>query len=72
MVLVGICLAAVQIVPTIELIGQSIRVGYPYHDFVAHSLPPRQVFMLIFLMIFSHPSKRRARCHILVLTIKRN
>ncbi|HVS82610.1 MAG TPA: YfhO family protein [Pyrinomonadaceae bacterium] len=56
MVLVGIGLAAIQIVPTIELIGQSIRVGYPYHDFVAHALPPRQAFTLIFPMVFGHPS----------------
>ena len=56
MVLLGIGLAAIQIVPTIELIGQSIRVGYPYHDFVAHSLPPRQAFTLIFPMVFGHPS----------------
>ena len=56
MVVAGISLAAVQIVPTIELIGQSIRVGYPFHDFVAHALPPRQAFTLIFPMVFGHPS----------------
>jgi hypothetical protein len=56
MVLIGIGLAAVQIIPAIELIRQSIRVGYPFHDFVAHALPPRQAFTLIFPMVFGHPS----------------
>jgi membrane protein YfhO len=56
MVVMGIGLAAIQIVPTVELIGQSIRVGYPFHDFVAHALPPRQAFTLIFPMVFGHPS----------------
>ena len=55
MVLVGIGLAAVQIVPTIELIRESIRAGYPFHDFVAHALPPRQALTLIFPMVFGHP-----------------
>ena len=55
MVILGIGLAAVQIIPTAELLGQSIRAGYPFHDFVAHALPPRQGLTMIFPMVFGGP-----------------
>ena len=52
MVLLGIGLVAIQIVPTAEIAGQSIRVGYKFSDFISHSLPPHQVLMLVFPKLF--------------------
>ena len=48
----GIGLVAIQIVPTAEIAGQSIRVGYKFSDFISHSLPPHQVLMLVFPKLF--------------------
>lgn len=45
-------LAAVQIMPTMEIVGQSVRTGYKFSDFVSHSLPPIQLLMLIFPKLF--------------------
>ena len=52
MLLLGISLAAIQIIPTAELLGQSARVGYSFQDFVSHSLPPRQALTMIFPAVF--------------------
>ena len=45
-------LAAVQILPTMEIVGQSVRTGYKFSDFISHSLPPIQLLMLIFPKLF--------------------
>ena len=55
-VLLGFSLAAVQIIPTAELLRESIRVGYPFNYFIAHALPPRQAFTTIFPMVFGGPT----------------
>ena len=52
MVVLGLSLAAIQIIPTAELLGQSARVGYSFQDFVSHSLPPRQALTMIFPAVF--------------------
>lgn len=52
MSILGISLAAIQIVPTAELLGQSARVGYSFQDFVSHALPPRQALTMIFPFVF--------------------
>lgn len=52
LILLGIALVAVQIVPTAEIAGQSIRVGYKFSDFISHSLPPRQALMIVFPKLF--------------------
>src|SRR5260370_22357581 len=48
MVIMGMGLAAIQIIPTAELISQSARVGYSFQDFASHALPPRQALTMIF------------------------
>jgi Bacterial membrane protein YfhO len=48
----GTGLAAVQIVPTSELLSQSLRAGYSFQDFVSYSLPPRQALTMIFPNVF--------------------
>src|SRR6266849_7674527 len=53
MSILGISLAAIQIIPTVELLGQSARVGYSFQDFVSHSLPPRQALTMIFPAVFA-------------------
>jgi hypothetical protein len=52
MLFVGTSLAAVQIVPTSELLGQSLRAGFSFQDFVSYSLPPRQALTMIFPAVF--------------------
>lgn len=52
MIVVGIALAAVQIIPAAELIGQSTRVSYSFQDFASHALPPRQAVTMIFPLVF--------------------
>lgn len=52
MIVVGLGLAAVQIIPTAELLQQSTRVAYSFRDFVSHSLPPRQALTMIFPNVF--------------------
>jgi hypothetical protein len=52
MLVLGTGLAAVQIVPTSELLSQSVRAGYGFQDFVSYSLPPRQALTMIFPNVF--------------------
>jgi len=52
MAALGIGLAAIQIVPTAELVTQGSRVGYSFTDYVSHSLPPRQALTMIFPTLF--------------------
>lgn len=52
MAALGMGLAAIQIVPTAELLTQSSRVGYSFTDYVSHSLPPRQALTMIFPTLF--------------------
>ena len=52
LIILGIGLVAIQIVPTAEIAGESIRVGYKFSDFISHSLPPHQVLMLVFPKLF--------------------
>ena len=52
MMILGVSLAAVQIIPTAELVRQGGRVGYSFQDFVSHSLPPRQALTMIFPAVF--------------------
>ncbi len=52
MMVLGTGLAAVQIVPTSELLSQSLRAGYSFQDFVSYSLPPRQWLTMIFPYVF--------------------
>jgi hypothetical protein len=48
MVILGISLAAIQIIPTAELLRQGARAGYSFRDFASHALPPRQALTMIF------------------------
>ena len=52
MLVLGTGLASVQIVPTSELLKQSLRAGYSFKDFVSYSLPPKQALTLIFPTVF--------------------
>ncbi len=52
MLVLGTGLAAVQIVPTSELLNQSLRSGYSFQDFVSYSLPPQQALTMIFPNVF--------------------
>ena len=52
MLILGMSMAAIQIIPTAELLGQSARVGYSFQDFVSHALPPRQALTMIFPFVF--------------------
>jgi hypothetical protein len=52
MLVLGTGLAAAQIVPTSELLSQSLRAGYGFRDFVSYSLPPRQALTMIFPNVF--------------------
>ena len=52
MLVLGTGLASVQIVPTSELLKQSLRAGYSFKDFVSYSLPPRQALTMVFPNIF--------------------
>lgn len=52
MMVLGIGLVTIQIVPTAEIVGESIRAGYKFSDFISHSLPPHQVVMLLFPKVF--------------------
>ena len=48
MVILGVGIAAIQIIPTAELLSQSARVGYSFKDFASHALPFRQALTMIF------------------------
>jgi hypothetical protein len=52
MMVLGIGLVALQLLPTAEIAGESIRTGYKFSDFISHSLPPHQVLMLVFPKLF--------------------
>ncbi|HYY56941.1 MAG TPA: YfhO family protein, partial [Pyrinomonadaceae bacterium] len=56
----GLGLAAIQIIPTAELVGQSVRAEFTYADFVSYSLPPKQLAMFVFPALFggvsNHPT----------------
>lgn len=51
-IILSIGLAAIQIIPTAELVGQSVRTEFSYTDFVSHSLPPQQALAMIFPAAF--------------------
>lgn len=48
----GLGLAGIQIVPTMELAELSARVGYSFTDFNSYALPPRQVLMIFLPYVF--------------------
>ena len=52
MIILGIGLVAIQIIPTAEIVGESVRTGYKFSDFISHSLPPHQILMLVFPKVF--------------------
>ena len=52
LLLLGVCLAALQLVPTAELARLSTRSEYPFSDFVSYSLPVSQAASLIFPAAF--------------------
>ena len=52
MLVLGTGLTAVQVVPTSELLSQSLRAGYSFQDFVSYSLPPRQALTMVFPNVF--------------------
>jgi hypothetical protein len=56
----GLGLAAVQIIPTAELVGQSVRAEFSFAEFVSYSLPPNQLVMFLFPALFglsNHPTR---------------
>lgn len=48
----GVGLAAIQIIPTAELAGYSVRKTYSFAEFITFSLPPRQLLTLLFPFVF--------------------
>lgn len=44
----GLSLAAIQLLPTLEFVALSVRSNMSFEDFVSYSLPIRQVIQLIF------------------------
>src|SRR5206468_4732648 len=57
MIFLGIGLAAIQILPTIELVNEGSRAAYTFTDYASHSLPPQQLLTLIFPFVFGGPSQ---------------
>jgi len=51
-IVLGIFLAAIQIVPTAELSGLGLRAAMTFQEFANHSLPPEQISQLIFPYLF--------------------
>ncbi|HEV7377671.1 MAG TPA: YfhO family protein [Pyrinomonadaceae bacterium] len=51
-IILSIGLAAIQILPTAELVGQSVRTEFSFSDFASHSLPPKQALAMIFPAAF--------------------
>jgi hypothetical protein len=51
-IILSIGLAAIQIIPTAELVTQSVRTEFKFADFTSHSLPPRQALAMIFPAAF--------------------
>jgi len=52
MAILGIGFAAVQVIPTAELLSQSARVRYSFQDYASHALPLRQALTMIFPSAF--------------------
>lgn len=52
MIGLGLCLSAIQLIPSLELANQSVRVKLSYTDFVSYSLPPKQIVHLLFPYLF--------------------
>lgn len=52
MLALGVGLASLQIIPTLELAGLSVRAKMSYELFTSYSLPPGQVAMIIFPALF--------------------
>jgi Bacterial membrane protein YfhO len=48
----GVGMAALQILPTLELAGLSTRVSYSYADFVTYSLPLKHLLLMFFPAVF--------------------
>jgi hypothetical protein len=60
MLSVGIGLAAVQLIPTAQLINQSVRTEFSFAEFVAFSLTPTHLVTFVFPYLFgysNHPVK---------------
>lgn len=60
MLSVGIGLAAVQLIPTAQLINQSVRTEFSWAEFVAFSLTPKHLVTFVFPYLFgysNHPTK---------------
>lgn len=57
LVLAGL-LTAIQLIPFLEVVSQSLRMGKTNYDFIAHrSWPPRELLNLIFPYFFGNPVK---------------
>ncbi|MDT5124235.1 MAG: hypothetical protein QOC96_3717 [Acidobacteriota bacterium] len=52
LLLLGLGLAALQILPTLELAKLSARAEYTFADFVSYSLPLKQIVLLLFPAVF--------------------
>lgn len=52
-VLLGVGLAAIQLVPTAELARLSVRAELSFTDFITFSIPRRQLLMLIYPVLFA-------------------
>lgn len=52
MLVLGIGLAAIQILPTIELARLSVRANLSFEGFTSYSLPPGQILIMIFPALF--------------------
>jgi len=55
-VALGTALAAIQIVPTLELAREASRASYTFSDYASHSLPPRQALTMLFPYLFGGPA----------------
>jgi len=52
LLILGVGSAAIQLIPTAELARQSLRASLSFTEFVAYSLPPEQIPMLLFPLVF--------------------
>jgi hypothetical protein len=50
----GLCLSAVQILPTLELRRYTPRTNWSYEAFVSHCLPPEQLPQLLFPFVYGN------------------
>lgn len=53
-VILGLMLAAIQIVPSAELAGQTVRSKFSFQAFVSYSLPPIQILEMLFPYLFGN------------------